>query len=95
MTQSNSLERTKIQQSLYAILGQDYKHSHAPASNTNCWAARPFGKGRARYMSEEPCDDDNDDTAYFEDNGARDHEAYKFDADTVPVVALDPNANGL
>ena len=91
MTQSNSLERTKIQQSLYAILGQDYKHSHAPASNTNRWAARPSGKGRAYYMSEEPYEDDDewgyymnedDDTAYFEDDGAYDYEAYdEFDAD--------------
>ena len=46
MTQANSLERTKIQQALYSILGQDYKHSHVPNSSRWSSSSRPSGKGR-------------------------------------------------
>ena len=46
MTQANSLERTKIQQALYSILGQDYKHSHVPNPSRWSSSSRPSGKGR-------------------------------------------------
>ena len=49
MTQANSLERTKIQQALYSIPGQDYKHS--PVPNPSRWSSS--GKGRGYYVDEE------------------------------------------
>ena len=75
MTQANSLERTKIQQALYSILGQDYKHSHVPSSSRWSSSSRPSGKGRGYFVDEDnfEYDDDaghymaeEDDLAYYE-----------------------------
>ena len=93
MTQANSLDRTKIQQALFSILGQDYKHSHAPAANSNRWAVRPTGKGRAYFMEDENYDEgytdewgyymaEDDDTAFYEADGQWEDDGYDdFDAD--------------
>ena len=94
MTQANSLDRTKIQQALYSILGQDYKHSHAPASNANRWAVRPSGKGRAYYKDGANdewgyCMNEDDDTAYFEADGSWEEDGYdEFDADAAYYMKL-------
>eukprot|EP00435_Cladocopium_sp_Y103_P004774 s5094_g1.t1 len=93
MIQANSLERAKIQQALYSILGTDYKHSHVPA-NPSRWSSssRPSGKGRGYYVDEDnnAYDDDawgymaeDDDLAYYEyDDGASEEDGFdEFDQD--------------
>eukprot|EP00435_Cladocopium_sp_Y103_P028540 s5461_g7.t1 len=94
MTQANSLERTKIQQALFSILGQDYKHSHVPSTSSR-WSssARPSGKGRGYYVNhedDENYDDDawgymaeDDDLAFYEyDDGTWEEDGFdEFDND--------------
>ena len=71
MTQANSLERTKIQQALYSILGQDYKHSHVPNPSRWSSSSRPSGKGRADYVDKDGNNYDDDAWGYMaEDDDA-------------------------
>jgi hypothetical protein len=60
MTQANSLERSKIQQAMYSILGQDYKHSHLPHNASRWSSSRPSGSGKGRgfYADEDAAYDD-------------------------------------
>ena len=94
MTQANSLERTKIQQAMYSILGQDYKHSHLPHNTSRWLSSRPSGSGKGRgfYADEDDAYDDedgwgfmadDDDMAYYEyDGNSWDNDEYAdFDAD--------------
>eukprot|EP00435_Cladocopium_sp_Y103_P026681 s2681_g6.t1 len=91
MTQANSLERNKIQQAMFSILGQDYKHSHMPSTASRWASSRPSGKGRGYYADEDAAyeDDDgygyiaeDDDMAYYEyDDGSWDDGYADFDAD--------------
>ena len=82
MTQANSLERTKIQQAMYSILGQDYKHSHLPHNASRWSSSRPSGKGRGFHADAAHDDEDgwgflaeDDDMAYYEyDDGSWDND---------------------
>ena len=83
MTQASSLERAKIQQAMYSILGQDYKHSHLP--HVNKWPSSR-GKGHGFYADEDAAYDDDDgwghmaeddDMACYEyDDGSWDNDEY-------------------
>ncbi|CAK9019946.1 unnamed protein product [Durusdinium trenchii] len=56
MTQSASLERAKVQQAMYAILGQDYKGG---GQSVNSRWQRPFnstGKGRGYFAGDDAAD---------------------------------------
>ena len=48
MTQTSSLDRIKIQEALFTILGQDYKG----ASSSSRWKGKGMHKGRAYYVEE-------------------------------------------
>ena len=86
MTQASSLERAKIQQAMYSILGQDYKHSHLPHNVSRWSSSRPSGKGRGFYADEDAAYDDDDgwghmaeddDMACYEyDDGSWDNDEY-------------------
>lgn len=75
MTQIASLERTKIQASLFAILGQDYK----TIFNQGLWdrnrSGPRSGKGRGYYTHVESIYDDG----YYL---GEDHEVEEFDFDS-------------
>ena len=92
MTQANSLERMKIQQAMYSILGQDYKHSHLPSNLSRWSSSRPIGKGHGYFANEDETYDDDDgwgymaeddDMAYYEyDDGSWENDEYAdFDVD--------------
>ena len=56
MTQSTSLERAKVQEAMYAILGQDYKGG---GQSVNSRWQRPFnstGKGRGYFAGDDAAD---------------------------------------
>ena len=52
MTHAKSLERDKIQEALFTILGQDYRSSSGFPSGR--WSSRPSGKGRGYYADDPP-----------------------------------------
>lgn len=56
MTQTSSLDRTKIQEALFTILGQDYKSAHGGPR----WHSKSSGKGRAFFTDEMDTTDDWD-----------------------------------
>ena len=70
MTQTNSLERLKVQEAMFTILGQDYKAAHGVPR----WHGKPSGKGRAYYTEEPELTEEWDATeyGYFEDDDAED-----------------------
>ena len=93
MTQANTLKRNKIQESMFAILGQDYKsgHGQAPPGNSR-WNSRPLGKGRGYCADDEPVEAvaedwneaewDGDEYGYYEyDEYDAEWQDYEFDHD--------------
>ena len=90
MTQANSLKRNKIQEAMFAILGQDYKSSHGPLSSATRWG-KPSGKGRGYCADDEPVeasaydewyDYDEEEYGYYEyDEGDADFPEGDFDHD--------------
>ena len=88
MTQANTLKRNKIQEAMFAILGQDYKSGHGTPNSR--WSLRPSGKGRGYCADDETvesvaddwADWDEDDYGYYEyDENDTDWQDYEFDYD--------------
>ena len=100
MTQANSLERSKIQQAMYSILGQDNKHSHLPHNASRWSSSRPSGSGKGRgfYADEDTAYNDedgwgfmaeDDDMAYYEyDDGSWDNDTSRSLAMTRPKMTM-------
>ena len=74
MTHAKSLERDKIQEALFTILGQDYRSSSGFPSGR--WSSRPFGKGRGYYADDPP-----DDAAWEPDYDPIDEESVYYQAE--------------
>ena len=76
MTQANTLKRTKIQESMFAILGQDYKSGHGIPNSR--WSMRSSGKGRGYCADDETVESVADDWADWDED---DYEYYEYDED--------------
>ena len=74
MTHAKSLERDKIQEALFTILGQDHRGSVGLSPGR--WSARPSGKGRAYYT-----DEISEDTSWEPDYDPIDEESVYYQAD--------------
>ena len=66
MTQANTLKRTKIQESMFAILGQDYKSGYGIPNSR--WSMRSSGKGRGYCADDETVESVADDWADYDED---------------------------